>query len=94
MVGTTEDIVMAKNQKRIKSTQVTPSTLIKKLNFEDSAQQLEALKAHIFNTNESNQARIQFIKEELAAGRYEINSQRIATRLLEHAVIVEEAEIA
>lgn len=93
-MGTPEDNVMVKKTKKSANPVATPPSLIDSLNFEDTAKQLDALKAHIFNTSESNQTKIQFIKEELAAGRYEIHSDRIAAKLLEHAPVVEEAEIA
>jgi len=67
---------------------------IESLCFDDTTKQLEELKAHIFNSSESNQTKIQFIKEELAAGRYEIHSDRIAAKLLEHAPVEEALEIA
>lgn len=85
---------MAKKTKKSVNTVETLPNLIENLNFDDTAKQLEALKAHIFNTSESNETKIQFIKEELAAGRYEIHSDRIAAKLLEHALIVEEPEMA
>jgi negative regulator of flagellin synthesis FlgM len=85
---------VAKKTKKSDTSVTTPANLIDSLNFEDTAKQLETLKAHIFNTSESNQAKIQFIKEELAAGRYEIHSERIAAKILEHATVVEEPEIA
>lgn len=85
---------MAKKTKKSINSEETPPSLIDSLNFDDTAKQLEALKAHIFNTSDSNETKIQFIREELAAGRYEIHSERIAAKLLEHALIVEEPEIA
>ena len=67
---------------------------LENLGFEDTAKQMTALKAIIFDTPETNQTKIEFIKEELTAGRYEIHSQTIAAKLLEYAPVVEEAEIA
>ena len=64
------------------------------MNFEDTAQQMADLKAAIFNSPESNQTKIEFIKEELAADRYEIHSHHIATKLMAYAPEMEEAEIA
>lgn len=57
-----------------------------KINFDGVAEQVAALKALIFQTPETNHTKLQFIKEELAAGRYEIHSQHIASKLLEHAL--------
>ncbi|KTC65797.1 flagellar biosynthesis anti-sigma factor FlgM (plasmid) [Legionella adelaidensis] len=59
------------------------SQLIASLSFEDSNKQLQALKEMIFNEPLINDSKIQFIKEELATDRYEVNSYRIAVRLME-----------
>lgn len=42
------------------------------------------LKSKLFKTNEDNRDKIKFIKEELSANRYEIQSHKIALKLLEH----------
>lgn len=55
---------------------------------------IAALKAIIFDTAEANQAKIEFIKEELSAGRYQINTAHIASKLLEYAPVSEAAELA
>ena len=55
---------------------------------------IAALKANIFDTPEANLTKIELIKEELLAGRYQINSSHIASKLLEYAPVIEEAEIA
>lgn len=47
-------------------------------------QSLEDLKALIFNTQESNQLKIAFIKEELQSRRYLANNAKIATKLMEY----------
>lgn len=40
------------------------------------------------------ETKVSFIKEEIAAGRYEIHSDRIAAKMLEHVVMTkEEAEL-
>jgi negative regulator of flagellin synthesis FlgM len=59
-----------------------PRQLIESLSFETSAKQLELLIEHIFHLPEINQAKIAFLKDELAANRYEIHSNRIAAKLL------------
>ena len=45
--------------------------------------QIEELKTSILNAVDSNEAKIQFIKQELDAGRYEINAEQIAEKMLE-----------
>lgn len=47
--------------------------------------EVEALKAMLFHTPEMNQEKIELIKSELSAGRYQINSLAIADKLLENA---------
>ena len=68
--------------------------LIESLNFDDTAKQMDALKALIFNPPETNQTKIQFIKEELSAGRYQIHSKHIVASLMEYVGLIEEPEIA
>lgn len=72
------------------------SSFIDCLNLEETTKQLNTLKALIFSASETSQTKIQIIKEELSAGRYEIHSDRIAEKLLEHAsvTIAKESEIA
>ena len=56
--------------------------------------EMTKLKAIIFDTPEAELAKIQMIKDEIAAGRYQINSNHIANKLLEFVPIVEEVEMA
>lgn len=62
-------------------------------NFDDIATQMAALKTAIFNAIDTNDHKIQFIKEELAAGRYEIQNELIAERMLEFVHTITPAEI-
>ena len=64
------------------------------MDFDNTAKQMADLKAIIFNTPETNQTKIQFIKEELSADRYQIHCHHIASKLLEYAELQEEAEMA
>jgi len=82
-----------KTKKSSKKNETMKPSFIDSLNLEETAKQLDDLKAIIFTTTETNQAKIQFIKEELLAGRYEIRSDRIADKLLEYAKIEEIEEI-
>lgn len=68
---------------------------LEQLNFDETSKQMAALKTLIFDSPETSQTKIQFIKEEIEAGRYEIHCNRIATKMLEFSPVVqEEAEIA
>lgn len=65
------------------------------LNFEDTVKKTAVLKAIILNAAETNETKIEFLKEEIAAGRYQINNERIVEKLLEQQVEpVEEMETA
>ena len=63
------------------------------LSFSDVATQMAELKAIIFNTPESEHAKLQLIKDELLSGRYQINSKHVADKLLEYAPVIEEVEL-
>ncbi len=62
--------------------QSNQSILMDRLNFSDIAGQMAALKSALFDCKETNENKIEFIKEELLAGRYQINSLHIAELLL------------
>jgi negative regulator of flagellin synthesis FlgM len=74
------DNAMAKKNKGLNKD------FIENLNFEDTVKKTAVLKAIILNAAETNETKIGFLKEEIAAGRYQINSQRIAEKLLEQQV--------
>ena len=52
------------------------------------AKQVASLSEAVYKTAESHQQKLTFIKEELAANTYEINSQHSATKLLEYASFI------
>ena len=97
-----DDVMTNKKQESMNTGSQQPNRLDNKIKpacmdtgaFEDIAKQMAALKAIIFNTPETNHIKIQFIKEELSTGRYQIHSHHIAAKLLEFAPSMEEAEIA
>ena len=68
--------------------------LLNTLHFEDSGKRLDALKQALFKTPETNDAKIEFIKAELKSGRYEINADRIAEKLIEQYEKTESPETA
>jgi anti-sigma28 factor (negative regulator of flagellin synthesis) len=51
----------------------------------DSSDPIKALNNLLFNVPLTDEAKIQFIKEELSNGRYQIQSQSLAAKLMEHA---------
>lgn len=69
------------------STQYSPD-------FSDISHQMETLKKSLFNTPLTNEAKLELLKEELSSGRYEIQSQSVANKLLEHATSIEQLEPA
>ena len=67
-----------------KQSKITPTHRLELecLNFETTLPQIESLKAIIFNAKEKNHLKIEFIKEALSTGRYEIHNDHIATKLM------------
>lgn len=51
----------------------------------DCASAIDELKVSITKVLDSNDAKIQFIKKEIDEGRYEINAEQIADKLLAYA---------
>ena len=70
----------------------THSNFIDSLHFNDIAKQIGALKSLIYNAPDTNLSKIQVMKEEIAAGRYQINSHHIAAKLLEYVQSTTQAE--
>lgn len=60
----------------------------------ETENQLARLKALIFDTTEAEHMKIQLFKDELATGRYQINSDHITAKLLEYARVNEDVEMA
>lgn len=85
LANTIEDYIMAKRTKKLSNFTDNQTIFIDNINFEDTAKQMAELKSIIFDSPDTNQTKIQFIKEELSANRYEIHSNHIASKLLEYA---------
>lgn len=97
MMSTIESNVMvnplndSNNFKRIDAdnrTQRSQATSIDKhaeetnsVNLSDASKQMSALKEFILNAPEVSKARVEFLKEELASGRYRILSSEIAAKM-------------
>lgn len=65
-----------------------------RFDFSVTANHMAILNAAILDTPEANNAKIQLIKEELSAGRYHINANRIVTNLLAFSPAIEPVEVA
>lgn len=52
--------------------------------FEKISHMFNIFTDSLFHTPLTDEIKIQFLKEELTAGRYEIQSQSLATKLIEH----------
>lgn len=78
------DNANAGKKSNAKSTSQIPDDFLKGLHFNDTTKQMEALKAMIFNASDLNETRLQFIKDEIETGRYQIQSSKIAEKLTEH----------
>ena len=77
-----------------KATENIPQELLDSLSFKSTAKHIEALKQAIFDAPNTNQAKIDFIKNEITSGRYVINSDQIANKLMEDKQLIEQPEIA
>ncbi len=69
-------------------------SLAQSMDADEMTRSIAALKAILFDTPEANQAKIEFIKEELSAGRYPINAAHIASKLVEYAPVTQAVEMA
>lgn len=54
---------------------------------------VQSLKEMIFHTPLTDETKIQFLKEELSAGRYQIQSQSLASKLIEHIIPSQQSEL-
>lgn len=75
-----------KQFKNLKSSKLFDH-FVNSLNLNDVSQQIEKLKENIFSGQENDGARIQFIKDEIASGRYQIYEEQIASKLIESAKV-------
>ncbi|KTD21611.1 negative regulator of flagellin synthesis FlgM [Legionella londiniensis] len=87
MVSRKEQKNSSQHKQNQPDSTAVPKELLTSLNFEDSARQLDELKATIFNAPELNLNKIKFLKEEIANGRYRIQSDKIAEKLIEFQLV-------
>ena len=89
-----EDSTMVNKIDNEKATPASTNGLMDQLNIEP-VEELEALKSMIFDSPDINRAKIDFFKDEISSGRYEIEPLNIATKLTEtHRTYESEAEPA
>ena len=81
--------IMVQQNKELNITKFTD-----RFDFSVTTNHMAILNAVILDTPEANFAKIQLIKEELSAGRYVINANNIAAKLLAFAPVIEEVEMA
>lgn len=65
-----------------KRSEATVSVTLDSVSLSSDSKQLQALKASLADAPEINQARVDFFKNEIESGRYEINSRSIARNML------------
>ncbi|WP_392537672.1 flagellar biosynthesis anti-sigma factor FlgM [Legionella sp. 227] len=68
-----------KHQDQIKRLIEDPSSLV---SISDTSKQLEAIKNSLKDAPEINEARVLYFKSEIALGNYEIDSDKIAMKML------------
>jgi negative regulator of flagellin synthesis FlgM len=86
--------VPAPSSPTLPSNQKPHSAFIESLNLQDAVKLVETLKTLLFNAPDVDQTKINFFKNELLTGKYEIDSHHIAHQLLEHVQIVAQPEMA
>ena len=72
----------------------TQASFMNSLDFSDIEEQMATLKSALFDIAETNDTKIQFIKEELSAGRYQIYNHHVAEKLLQYTDLIVESEPA
>ncbi|MCW8410027.1 flagellar biosynthesis anti-sigma factor FlgM [Legionella sp. PATHC035] len=68
-----------KHQDQIKRLIEDPSSLV---SISDTSKQLEAIKNSLKDAPEINEARVLYFKSEIALGNYQIDSDKIAMKML------------
>jgi negative regulator of flagellin synthesis FlgM len=66
----------------IKASVAETATTSDNVSFSDTSKQLEAIKVSFKDIPEVNQTRVSHFKAEIEAGNYQINSDKIASRML------------
>ncbi|KTD02135.1 flagellar biosynthesis anti-sigma factor FlgM [Fluoribacter gormanii] len=75
----TDNRLKATHQEKIKSLIEDPSSFV---SISDTSKQLEAIKNSLKEASEVNEARVLYFKTEIALGNYQIDSDKIAMKML------------
>ncbi|CAM2789161.1 Homologous to negative regulator of flagellin synthesis FlgM (Anti-sigma-28 factor) [Legionella steigerwaltii] len=75
----TDNRLKTRHQDKIKSLIEDPSSLV---SISDTSKQLEAIKNSLKEVSEVNEARVLYFKSEIALGNYQIDSDKIAMKML------------
>ncbi|MCE0723084.1 MULTISPECIES: flagellar biosynthesis anti-sigma factor FlgM [Legionella] len=75
----TENRLKMKHQEKIQSLIDDPASHV---NISDTSKQLEAIKNSLKEVSEINEARVLYFKSEIALGNYQIDSDKIAMKML------------
>ena len=61
--------------------------------FSTVSNSMKALTDMLFHVPLTDETKIQFLKEELSAGRYQVESQSLAAKLIEHNYFIQQPDI-
>ncbi|KTD72775.1 flagellar biosynthesis anti-sigma factor FlgM [Legionella tucsonensis] len=75
----TDNRLKMKHQEKIQNLIEDPSSHV---NISDISKQLEAIKNSLKEVSEINEARVLYFKSEIALGNYQIDSDKIAIKML------------
>ncbi|KTD69745.1 hypothetical protein Lsan_0193 [Legionella santicrucis] len=77
---------LKKIHEEVKNLVDTPSS---RISINETSKQLEAIKNSLKEISEINEARVLYFKAEIALGNYQIDSDKIAMRMLKEPIIVD-----
>ncbi|KTD06143.1 hypothetical protein Lgra_2920 [Legionella gratiana] len=75
--------IIPQEMKQLVDTPLSP------INIHETSKQLEAIKNSLKEMSEINEARVLYFKAEIALGNYQIDSDRIAMRMLKEPTTVD-----
>ncbi len=75
----TDNRLKTSHQEKAKSSIEDPSSHV---SISDTSKQLEAIKNSLKDVSEINEARVLYFKSEIALGNYQIDSDKIAMKML------------
>ena len=78
----------------LQKTDISSSEKHNPTDFIEVSNQMDTLRNFLFNTPLTNETKLELLKEELANGKYEIQSQFLANKLIEQILPLEQLEPA